>query len=228
MTQRPPFPVLHVHLGPDPAREGSAAGPLAELVEALAPRTEVRQSAVLAADVAFPGRETPIPGNRVRAVGSAADGLLPLELRPRTLLAVGRALRELVAAPAGRRRAVQWPVPERWAVVHARGAAALRAVWLAAAWRGRNPRLLASPLPGGGTAAAGLWRKAELVAVPGAGTRTSLARRGVEPRRLRTLSPGDADAHLRLYRRLAAGERRRVQRVDWSLADEASGPRERP
>lgn len=226
MADQPPFPVLHVHLGPAAARDAPAPGPLAELSEALARRDEVRQSAVLAADVAAGGERT-LPGARVRRVGPAAGGPLPIELRPSTLVALGRALGEPVeevADPAGRRRAVQWPVPERWAVVHARGAAALRSVWLAAAWRGRNPRLLASPLSGDGRAPAGLWRKAELVAVPDAGTRTSLARGGVEPRRLRTLSPGDADAHLRLYRRLAAGERRRVQRVDWSLADDGSGP----
>lgn len=221
MSDQPPFPVLHVHLGP--ASPADAPGP-AELMRGLRGRGAIRQSAVLATPPRSPDGEPPIPADRIRAVGPGADaGLLPRGLRPGTLLAVGRALAELVGDPADGRRAVQWPVPERWAVVHAHGAAALRAVWLAAAWRGRNPGLLATPLPGDGTAPPGLWRKAELVATPDRGSRAALARGGVERRRLRTLSAGDAGAHLRLYRRLAAEERRRVQRVDWSL----SGPRDR-
>ena len=221
MPEQPPFPVLHVHLGPAPPTD--APGP-AELMRGLRGRGGIRQSAVLATSPALPCGEPPIPAGRVRAAGPGADaGLLPGGFRPGTLLAVGRALAELVEDPAGGRRAVQWPVPETWPVVHAHGAAALRAVWLAAAWRGRNPGLLATPLPGDGAAPAGLWRKAELVAAPDRGSRAALARRGVERRRLRTVPPGDAGGHLRLYRRLAAGERRRVQRVDWSLA----GPRDR-
>lgn len=221
MSEQPPFPVLHVHLGPAPPT--GDPGP-AELMRGLRRRGGVRQSAVLATTPALPDGEPPIPAGRVRTVRPGADaGLLPGGLRPWSLLAVGRALAELVGDPAAGRRAVQWPAPERWAVVHAHGAAALRAVWVAAAWRGRNPGLLATPLPGDGTAPGGLWRKAELVAAPDRGSRAALARRGVERRRLRTLPAGDAGAHLRLYRRLAAGERRRVQRVDWSLA----GPRDR-
>lgn len=227
MSEQIPFPVLHVHLGPASPRDAPGRGPLAELTEALEAEEEVRQSAVLGAPASGANSargKRSLAGDEVRTVDPSGGGLLPAGLRPGTLLAVGRALAELVADPAGGRRAVQWPAPERWAVVHAHGAAALRAVWAAAAWRGRNPRLLATPLPGDGSAPAGLWRKAELVTAPDAESRESLARRGVERRRLRMVPPGDAAAHLRLYRRLATGERRRVQRVDWSLADAARDP----
>lgn len=170
-----------------------------------------------------PPAGAPGPSGLVRALegrdGIRQSTVLGEGLRPGSLLATGRALGELVEDPAGGRRAVQWPVPERWAVVHAHGATALRAVWLASAWRGRNSRLLASPLSGDGPVAAGPWRKAELVAAPDPEIREALARSGVERRRLRRLSPGDADGHVRLYRRLADGERRRVQRVDRTPAE---------
>lgn len=129
----------------------------------------------------------------------------------------GEVGRPRLGAPTGgegRGRAVQWPVPERWPVVHAHGARALRAVWIAAAWRGSSARIVAAPLPDGDDAPAGLWRRADLVAAPDRARRETLSRRGVERRRLRVLPRGDGEAALRLYRRLAAGERRRVQRVD--------------
>lgn len=219
-SEQRPFPVLHVHLGPAPPADVPAP---AELMRVLRRRhgDEIRQTAVLAASSTPAGGEPPVPADRIRTVAAgprASVGPLPAGVHPGVLLAVGRALAELVEAPDGGRRAVQWPVPDRWAVVHAHGAAALRAVWLAAGWRGRNPRLLATPLAGDASPPAGLWRKAELVAPPGRKSREALARGGVERRRLRTLSPDDAGGHLRLYRRLAEGERRRVQRVDWTLA----------
>lgn len=224
-SEQRPFPVLHVHLGPAPPADAPAP---TELMRDMRRRhrDEIRQTAVLAAASTPAGSELPVPADRIRTVAAgprASVGPLPAGVHPRVLVAVGRALAELVEAPGGGRRAVQWPVPERWAVVHAHGAAALRAVWLAAGWRGRNPGLLASPLPGDASPPAGLWRKAELVAPPGRKSREALARRGVDRRRLRTLPPDDAGAHLRLYRRLAQGERRRVQRVDWTVA----GPRRR-
>lgn len=204
MPARTPFPLLHVHLGP-PRRAGDAG--VARLVSRLGDAPDVGSQALLSR----PAKTTP---------------LLPRGLGPGALLAVGRALRQLTASAgdasrsgrAERRRTAQWPVPERWPVVHAHGAAALRAVWVAAAWRGSGARLVASPQPGDGSAPPGLWRKAELVAPPAREGRESLARRGVERRRLRILPPGDAAAALRLYRRLADGEARRVQRVDWSVA----------
>lgn len=198
MPARLPFPLLHVHLGPGSPGTGDL---LPDLARELRDTDEVRQSVVSSSvDV---GSVTAVP-----------DGLTL-----RALVAVGRALGELAADPGAGRRAVQWPVPERWAVVHAHGAAALRAVWLAAAWRGSGARVVATPTAGDGAAPAGLWRKAELVAVPDGRVRESLARRGVERRRLRAVPAGDAESCLRLYRRLAAAERRRTHRIDWSVAD---------
>lgn len=205
MPEHVVFPLLHVHLGPDPS---GPDGALPALLRGLEGAAEVRQRAVLPNVLANGRPGGVLPPERIRDV--------PVGVGARSLWAVGRALGELVADPGGGRRAVQWPVPERWAVVHAHGARALRAVWWAAAWRGSGVRIVASPLRG--EPAAGPWRKAELVVVRGSLAREALARRGVGRRRLRPAAPGDAEAHLRLYRRLAAGERRRVQRVDWSLA----------
>lgn len=215
MPESIPFPLLHVHLGPAPSPDPSGSDrALSELLRGLADVGEVRQRAVLADAVAAGRSGDALAPGRIHGVPAGAG--------PRSLLAVGRALGELVAGRDEGRRAVQWPVPERWAVVHAHGARALRAVWWAAAWRGSGVRIVASPLTGG--IAAGPWRKAELVAPPDADLREALLRLGVERRRLRPAEPGDAGAHLRLYRRLAAGERRRVQRVDGSLADGSGEP----
>lgn len=201
---------------------------LAELTEPLPPAGEAGVDAAAAPPV--PGSEgdgrdatagrgaTPpgltgdpeVSGNRDRA--DAPAGVGPAD----------RADASEGGEPGG--RAVQWPVPERWPVVHAHGAPALRAVWIAAAWRGSSARVLASPLTGGDGAPAGLWRRADLVAVPDSSRWEVLHRRGVERRRLRALRPGDGAAALDLYRRLASGERRRVARVDWSPA----GPGRRP
>lgn len=204
MPARTPFPLLHVHLGP-PRRAGDPG--VARLVSRLGDAAEIRSQALLSRSA----ETTP---------------LLPPGLGPGALMAVVRALRQLTAGAGGAsrsgraegRRAVEWPAPKPWPVVHAHGAAALRAVWVAAAWRGSGARLVASPLPGDGAPPPGLWRKAGLVAPPDRAARESLARCGVERRRLRTAPPGDAGAALRLYRRLAGGETRRVQRVDWSVA----------
>lgn len=253
MPEKLPFPLLHVR----PSDVVGDPHPVASLMRALRGEEGVDQ------------REVVLP-----------PGPWPLGL-----WRVGRALGELVEPGAGAgdggddgsvedegggdgrngRRAVQWPVPDRWPVVHAHGADALRAVWVAAAWRGSAARVVAGPLPAGpgggsvdgsasgsgddakarpagsagsdgtGAAAGGgsggepgvrvpvaPWRKADLVAAPDRGTREALARRGVEYRRLRVAPPGDAEAALRLYRRLAYAERRRVQRVDWSVA--GAGP----
>ena len=204
MPARIPFPLLHVHLGP-PGRTGDAG--VARLVSALGGVAEVRSQAFLSR----------------RADGA---GPLPVGLRPGTMLAVGRALGRLTEDPAGETRpgrAVQWPAPERLGVVHAHGAAALRAVWVAAAWRGSGARVVASPVPGIAPGPAGLWRKADLVAAPDRESRESLARRGVEHRRLRIVPPGDAGAALRLYRRLSAWQGKRVRAVDWSVAGGGTG-----
>lgn len=213
MPAPPPIPVLHVRAGPAGA---AGAGELPGLARRLSETGGVRQRSVSVAPRPGRGGVPPAAGGRPDA------GFLPAGLAPGGLLAVGRALRRLVAADPGERRPVQWPVPDRWAVAHAHGAAALRSTWVAAALVGSGARLLARPLPGAtgrDGVPAGPWRKADLVAAPDRAAAGALARCGVERRRIRVADPGDAEAALRLYRRLARAERRRVQRVDWRAAE---------